>query len=69
MLDSRQLAYTHQQLYHAFYQRPIHHREGMDIHGRSTNLGEKEEDTEATALNADEADVGVSEEAAQDEAQ
>ena len=39
VLALRQLLYIHQQLYHAFYQRPIHHQEGMDEDGRSTHLG------------------------------
>ena len=68
MIASIQLPRTYQHLYHSFYQRPGHHQEGMDRYGRSTQLGEEEEDSEATDLKAEETAVGVVEEAAEDEA-
>ena len=56
--------HTYQQLYHAFYQQPSHHQEGMDGDGRSKNLKDEEEESEASDLKAEEAVVGVVKEAA-----
>ena len=46
----------------------MHHQEGIDVCGRSHHLGEEEEDAEADDLKAEEAVVGVAEEALEDKA-
>ena len=43
------------------YHQPRHHREGMDGDGRSTQMGEEEEETGAAYLWAEEEVVGVAE--------
>ena len=42
VIDLRQFPHIYQQLYHAFYQRPRHHQEGIRGDGRSTHLIEEE---------------------------
>ena len=68
LLASRQLPHTYQQLHLAFSQQPSHHQEVMDGDGRSTQLGEEEEEAEAVDFKEEEAAVGVVEEATEEEA-
>ena len=68
VISLKQIPHIYQQLYHAIYQQPSHHQEGTDRYGRSTHLKEEEDETEATYLEAEEAEVGVVEEAAEDKA-
>ena len=59
VLDLRRLLYIYQQLYHAFYRKPIHHQEGMDGDGRSTKLGKEKGEAQAVYLKVTKAAVGV----------
>ena len=67
VLASRQLTHIYQQLYHDFTQRASHHQEGMDEDSRSTQLVEEGEETEAADFKAEEAAVGVVQEAVEEE--
>ena len=68
VLGSIQLPHIYQHLYHAFSQRPNYHQEVMDGYRISTQLEEEERESEAYNLKAEEAAVGVVEEAAEEEA-
>ena len=46
-------------------QQPSHHQEGMDGDGKSTHIGEEEEEVEANYLKAEESAVWVVKEAAE----
>ena len=62
--DSRQPQHNYQQLYHAFYQQPIHNQEGLDEDIRWTHLEEEEEASKEADLKAEGSAVGLFEEAA-----
>ena len=50
VIPLRYLPHTYQQLYHACYQQPIHHQEGMERYSRSNHLVEEEKGAETSDL-------------------